>query len=120
MAQRKGGIIFLKIDGVLRQAKGAFSYSLMTSQKEAIVGADSVHGYKETPVAPYIEGEITDATDLDVKALLAITDSTVTLELANGKVIALRGAWFAGDGVTSTDEGNIAVRFEGLTAEEIR
>lgn len=119
MAQRKGGIIFLKVDGQQLSAKGDFSYSLLQSKKEAVIGSDGIHGYKETPVAPYIEGEITDAAALDVKSILDLNASTVTLELANGKVVVLRDAWYAGDGTTSTGEGNIQVRFEGTSIDEI-
>jgi len=42
----------------------------------------------------------------------------VTLQVANGKTIVLRNAWFAGEGTVQTEEGNIAVRFEGLSATE--
>lgn len=121
MSMRKGGIIELQIDGAIYQAKGAFTYGLGKAVREAIVGHDEVHGYKETPVAPFIEGEITDSSDLSLDGLAAVTDSTVTLRLANGKVIALRNAWCTNpDGLgASTEEGNISVRFEGLRAEEV-
>jgi hypothetical protein len=35
-------------------------------------------------------------------------------------VIALRDAWYAADGEGNTEEGNIKVRFEGKSGEEIR
>jgi len=70
---------------------------------------------------PFIEGEITDRAELNLDTLSQITDSTIILELANDKVIALRNGWIVnGDGLTAeTDEGNVKVRFEGLSAEEI-
>lgn len=117
---RRGGIIFLKVNSTQYSAKGNFTYNLGIPKREAIVGSDEVHGYKETPQVPFIEGEITDKDDLDLAALLAAKDATVTLELANGKVIALREAWFASEGTGNTEEGNIGVRFEGMSAEEIR
>jgi ethanolamine utilization protein EutA (predicted chaperonin) len=72
------------------------------------------------PQVAFIEGEITDQSDLDVKGLLRTDDATMTLELANGKVIMLRNAWYAGEGNVQTEEANISVRFEGMSAEEIR
>lgn len=121
MAQRKGGIIFFKIDGVQFSAKGEFTYGLGKNTRTAIVGQDGVHGFSEQPVAPFIEGAFTDAADVDLDAVADVTDSTITLELANGKVVALRNAWCTNpDGLGgSTTEGEIAVRFEGLSAEEI-
>lgn len=116
---RRAGVLYLKIDGAQHDARGSYTYSLGPPKREAIVGADGVHGYKEMPQVPYIEGEITDARDLDLAALQALTESTVTLELANGKTVVLRDAWYAADGTVGTEQANVQVRFEGLSAEEI-
>ena len=117
--QRKGGTIELQIGGVKQDAKGNFSYNLGHAKREAIVGADSVHGFKELPQVAFVEGEITDRGDLDLGSLVDLEDATVMLKIANGKVVMLSGAWFAGEGTGNTDEGNISVRFEGKHAEEI-
>ena len=85
-----------------------------------MVGSDRVHGYTEKPQIPFIEGEITDRNELNLKDLVTLVDATVTLELANGKVIMLREGWYAGEGTGNTDEGNIALRIEGMSAEEVR
>ncbi len=116
---RRSGMIYFKIDARQYAAKGSFTYNLGAAKREAIIGADAVHGYKETPQAPFIEGEITDAADIDVGALLTLDGVTVTLELANGKTVVLRDAWYAGDGNVGTEEANIQIRFEGLGAEEV-
>lgn len=116
---RRGGIIFLKVNGTQLDAKGDFTYNLGKAKRDTVIGADSVHGFTETPQAPFIEGEITDHPDLDLAGLLEVTDATVTLQLANGKTIALRNAWYAGEGTGNSKEGNIGVRFEGLSGEEI-
>lgn len=117
---RRGGTIFLKINGEIYSAKGNFTYNLGAPKRDAIIGADAVHGYKEVPQIPFIEGEITDNPTLDLEALATLENATVTLELANGKVITLRDAWHAGEGTGNTEEGNIAVRFEGMSADEVR
>ncbi len=117
--QRRGGIIQLQVGGVLHDAKGSFTYNLGRPLREAIIGADGVHGYKETPQPAFIEGAITDRGDLDLNALVTVKLKTITLETANGKVIVLRDAWFAGEGSGTTEEGEIAVRFEGASAEEV-
>lgn len=115
---RRAGTIYFKVDGAQYDAKGSFTYNLGSPKRETILGADRVHGYKEMPQAPFIEGEITDRGDLDVAALQAVDDATVTLELANGKTIILRNAWYAADGDIGTEDANIQVRFEGHQAEE--
>lgn len=119
-SKRVGGIIFLKVDGQLYKAKGSFSYNIGEPKREAIVGHDQVHGFKELPQVAKIEGAITDDAQLSLEALLNICDATVTLELGNGKVIVLRDAWFAGDGNASSEEGEIEVMFEGMDGEEVR
>lgn len=120
MSQRRAGIISVAVNGVRYDAKGNYTYNLGRPLREEIVGSDGVHGFKETPQAAFIEGEITDRSDMDLDALVSLTGATVTLELGNGKVIALRDAFFAGEGTGNTEEANIAVRFVGASAEEIR
>lgn len=121
MAQnRVAGLISLKVDGQIYNAKGNFTYNLGRHKKEAVIGADGVHGYKETPQVPFIEGEITDRAAISLQTLCDIENATVTLELANGKVIVIRGAWFAADGTANTEESNVGIRFEGMSGEEIR
>lgn len=117
--QRRAGVVYFKADGQIYDAKGNFTYNLGTPKREAIIGADVVHGYAEKIKVPFIEGEITDRGSLDVAAFQKLTNVTATLELANGKVVVLRNAWYAGEGDIKTEEANIAVRFEGLSAEEV-
>ena len=116
---RIGGILYLKVDGVQRKAKGDFTYNLGVNKKEMKVGSDSVHGYTEIPQVPFIEGAITDEPDLDLKSFFNKKGILATLEVANGKVIQLKDAIYAGDGNVTTAEGEIAVRFEGMSAEEV-
>jgi hypothetical protein len=116
---RRGGIIFVAINGTTQNAKGNWTYNLGEPKATAIVGADTVHGHKEMPQVPFIEGAITDRGNLDLAALLRLRDATVTLQAANGKTIALRDAFYAGEGNVTTEEGEIAVRFEGLQAVEV-
>lgn len=119
MNRRVGGIVFIKVDGGLLQAKGEFTYNLGRPKREAIVGQDFTHGYKESPQVAFIEGSITDKEDLNLENLVLTKDATVTIELANGKTIVLRKAWFAADGNVTSSEGEIEVRFEGIDGEEI-
>lgn len=117
---RVGGLLFVKVNGVQFKAKAtSWTINYGVPKKEGIVGVDQVHGYKELPTQPFIEGTITDDSDLDVKSLIGQRDVTVTAELANGKVAVFRNAWFAGDTDITTEEGEIPFRFEALSAEEV-
>jgi len=119
MSNRLAGVLYLRIDGVQRNVVGNFTYNLGAPKRTAKVGADGVHGFKEMPQAPYIEGEITDQSDLVLADLLNVIDGTITLELANGKSVVQRNSWYAADGNVGTEEANVQIRFEGLSSEEV-
>lgn len=117
MASRVGGTLFVAANGVRLSVKGNWSINPGRPKREGVVGMDQVHGYKETPQVPFIEGEITAMPELDVVAVLELRDATVTAELANGQTAVLRDAWQAAEGTMQTEEGNLPVRFEGLSME---
>jgi len=117
---RVSGIIELKTNGEIQNAKGSFTYNLGRLKKEMIVGQDRVHGYKALPQVPFIEGEITDRGSLNLETFMDADDVTVTLSLANGKVIVLKEGVYAADGDGSTEEANIQARWEGMSCEEVR
>lgn len=117
--QRVAGLIQVQVNGQIYDAKGSWSYNLGRPMREAIIGADSVHGFRETPQVAFIEGAITDRGTLDLAALANGRDLTVSLTLGNGKMVVLSDAWFAGEGTGTSEEAEIAVRWEGANAEEV-
>lgn len=116
---RIGGIIKVKVNSVQEKAKGEFTYHLGVPKREVKVGVDTVHGYVDTPVAPYIEGTLTDRKDLKIIQLMLGDHDTISLQLANGKRITLSDAVFTGEGTGKTGEGEIAVRWDGSSAKEV-
>ncbi|MCP4352290.1 MAG: phage tail protein [Desulfobacterales bacterium] len=114
------GILYLKVDGEMYRAKGDFTYNLGIPKREGLVGSDGVHGFKEVPQVPFIEGAITDMPSLDLEKFCKLNGVNTTLELANGKVITLREAWYAGEGTVNTSESEIPARFEGMGADEVK
>ena len=115
----KTGKIHFYVNGQLMRAKGAFTYNIGNDIKKKIVGADKVHGTKITPQVPFIEGKVTDGSDVDL-AQLQKAEGTITLELMKGKTIAIYEADYASEGTCETDEGEIPVRFEGASGREIK
>ena len=57
MASRIAGILFFKVDGQQFQARGSFKIQPNSTKKTAVVGVDGVHGFKEDPIVPMIDGE---------------------------------------------------------------
>lgn len=117
--QRRAGLIQLQVQGEIQDCGGQFTYNLGRPKRETLIGPDAVHGFKEVPQVAFIEGEIIDRGTLDVTGLVTGKDLTITLTLANGKVIVLRDGWYASEGTASTDDAKIPVRWEGVNAEEI-
>jgi hypothetical protein len=117
---RRSGTVFFKIDGQVYETIASINYNIGKPKREALVGHDTVHGYKELPQVPFCELEIRDSSTLDLDVLLTAKDATITIELANEKTIVFRNAWYAGEGTIGSEEANIQCRFEALAAEEVR
>ena len=101
MGQRLGGILKISYDGIQIPAKGSFV------------------GYTEKPRVPSIKGEITTRNEISLETLLAITNSTITADLANGHSYVLTEAWTKGTFEIDTSEGKFEIEFSGVTCEEI-
>jgi len=112
-----GGTIFLKANGARLQAKGNFQYRRPSVVRETVIGADGPHGYKIQHQAGRIEGEITLDGSLTLAQLQAQTDVTISLETARGDVLTLTGAYFVGEAMANTEEGNVAVAWESSQGE---
>jgi tricorn protease-like protein len=116
---RRAGTISIAVNGEVLDAKGEFTYNLGTPIREPIVGADRIHGFKETPGTPMLKGQVTDRRGLDVRKLANITDATITLVSGTGKTIVFRQAWSGGGFDISTSESAIDVTFYALDAQEV-
>lgn len=117
MANKVAGKMFVKINGDQLAMGGTFSCNFTPELREAVTGLSGIVGYKETPEVPYVEGDCYYTTDIDLAAIHALTDATITVELANGKVGVLRNAWSASRHEVDTAEGTFPVRFEGLSGD---
>lgn len=115
---RIAGICYVKVDGAQYAARGSFEVQPFTTKKEAVVGSDAPHGFKEMPIVPHIKGKFTDLPGISVSALQNITQSTITIECANGKTYILRDAWVRDEITVNTEEGEYEVTFEGLACIE--
>lgn len=116
---RRSGTLYVDVDGTQLEVIGDWTYNINPVKRETLLGADKIHGYKETPKENFIEGEARDSMETNLAALQGVTNSTTRLQLANGKNIILRNAWYAADGDVGTEEANIQIRYEGLSGEEV-
>ena len=119
MAQRIAGIAFLKVDGELYPLRGNFTISPSALERAGIAGQDYIHGYSELPRLPVISGDVSLVQALSMDDVEAVTNSTVTAELANGKTYVLREAWCTSALELNSREGQVRVTFQGVSCDEI-
>jgi len=117
---RIAGVAYLKVDGNQYALRGSLTVSPDAIERAGVAGQDGVHGFTEKPRVPSISGDISDSAGLSLTDLRAIVDSTITVELANGKQYVLRDAWTSDAFELNTVEGQIGVKFEGLKCEEVK
>lgn len=118
MASRVAGIAWLTVDGSQYPLRGNFTVSPSPVERAMIAGQDYVHGYSENPRVPYIAGDVTLVPELSIETVQNITNSTVTAQLANGKNYVLRQAVCTAALELNTKEGQVSVRFEGISCDE--
>lgn len=119
MANRIAGIAFLMVDGNQLALRGDFTVSSSPVERTMLAGQDGVHGYQELPRVPYIEGSVSTVPELNVEDLDGMTDVTVVAQLANSRQYSLIGATCKAALEINTRDGQIRVRWEGLSCEEI-
>jgi hypothetical protein len=112
---RLAGIAYIALGGQNYMLSGELAYSPGTIERESLVGQDRVHGYAEKPRAPFISGSFRDAGTLTVANFNAMTNVTVTLELANGKTVIGRNMWTVEAQEVKTPEATFEVKFEGFS-----
>jgi hypothetical protein len=98
--------------------EGDVKYKVSTKKRETLTGYDGVHGYKETYIAGSISMTFRDSGGLTVSSFNSMTDVTVVLTLANGKVVTGKGMWTVEDQEVDTSEAKFDVKFEGPSVTE--
>lgn len=116
---RIGGILSMRVDGTQYEARGNFQVTPGTVRRTGVAGQDFVHGYIEEPIVPQIRGDFSIGNALSLEQLEQITDSTVQIQLANGRTYVLTDAWVTAAFTIDAHDGKVEVTFEGLTCREI-
>ncbi len=119
MSGRIAGVCYVRVDGRQYDLRGSLIVSISPTERSGVAGQDGVHGFIEMPRVPFISGVFSDTANLSVAELDAIEGATITAELANGKAYILRDAWTKSAHEIDTAQGQVAVRFEGLSGDEL-
>lgn len=114
-----GGIATVRADGRQFALRGSFIVSPSYSERTGVAGMDGPHGYTEAPRIPFISGTLSTLEDLSIEELDGIEDATVQADLINGKSYVLREAWTKSAHEIDTAAGTVAVRWEGMSCDEL-
>lgn len=111
---RIAGTCYLSFDGQRVALAGEFAYQVSGSQREAKMGQDGYHGFKEKPFNGRITGKLRDGSTVSLSTLSGITNATVVAELANGKVVTGRNMFWSGEPAKAdAEEAEIEFTMEG-------
>lgn len=117
MPAASGGLLAgtadVAVDGTTYMVKGDFKYKTGNRKRETLTGSDRVHGFKETPTAPFIAFNLRDWGGLTVKDINNWTDVTCVARLANGKTIIGSAMWTVDEQEVDSNEATFDVRLEG-------
>ncbi len=116
MSNQVTGRVYVSVNGKRLASKEGAKLNFGGVEREAVLGDTGVLGFVEKTAVPFIECTIAHKADTSLKELADIKDTSVTFETDTGKVYMLRNAWTAK--TLEMDKGEIALRFEGITAEE--
>jgi Phage tail tube protein len=108
------GTASVSVDGTTHMVTGDFKYKPGSRKRETLGGMDRIHGFKETPSAPYIAVNLRDWGGLTVADFNSMTDVTVVAQLANGKTIIGRAMWTVDEQEVDSTDAKFDVRFEGV------
>lgn len=106
------------VDGVTYQLEGSLKYKVSSVKREAMVGPDGFHGWKETPIPGSISMSVRDAGDLVVANFNTMRNATVVLSLANGKTVTGRNMGAVDDQEVDTEDAKFDLHFQGPQVSE--
>lgn len=113
------GFAYVTVSGQSFRLAGEGTYRLSTNTRTTLVGQDGVHGYSETPSAGQIKWKCRDGAAVSVSAVSDMTNETILLALANGKMIVARNGWRAGEPPeVSSEDGTFPLEFDSPDVTE--
>ena len=112
------GTAQVTVDGTTYQLEGGLKYSPSKVKREAMMGPDGFHGWKETPIPGSITMALRDAGSLTVADFNAMRNATVVAQLANGKIVVGRNMGSTDSQEVDTEDAKFEVKFEGPQVSE--
>jgi hypothetical protein len=113
----RAGLATLEIDGEVYDLAGDGTYSATVLTREPLIGQSGPQGFSEMPKYGQIGGQIRDAGNLTVSAIMLKTSSSVKLVMINGKTVSGDAMFCTECTEVNTAEGTFNVVFMGTVTE---
>ena len=118
-SRRIAGTAYLTVDGVSYTLQSGLNWSPSQVTRETQMSMDADAGYIEKPMQGFIEGVLRDGKAVTVRDFNAMTNVTVMVELANGKLVVGRNMWTVQAQEVDSEAGTFKVRWESPDVQEV-
>lgn len=112
------GTAFFQADGQTFALVGEVTYRPASPTREMLVGMDGPHGFKSKPGWGQIKAKLRNTSGVSVAAIGQMVNSTITIELANGKTVIGRQMFTTEPPSADAEEAEIEVTWEGPDVTE--
>ncbi|NDV11675.1 phage tail tube protein [Crenobacter caeni] len=112
MGKKAAGTCYIKVDGDQLAVAGGVEVPLTAVEREAINTSAGVF-YSEKDLTPYVKLEAVIPKDFPREKITQSDDMTITVELANGSVYVLSGAFLINPAALKGDDGKAELEFNG-------
>lgn len=113
-APRLAGTCYFKVDSEQLELSGKVEVPLTSKTRTALPSHTGVAGFKEEHRTPYIKATLFIPENFPRKTLDNMEEGSVTVELANGTVYTLSGAFVVGEPSYDSEAGTAEYEFNGL------
>ena len=113
------GRVRVTAKGKLLRTKAGAKLNLGGVSRNTQKGDSGVLGFTEETMEPSIDCVVIHASDTDLEELKNMTDESVQFETDTGVTYVLRNAWVENTIELTAGEGEVPVKFVGITAERV-
>lgn len=110
---RIAGMATFFINGASYSTDGQFTVKIQDTKRNPIMDSNGTVHYSEEFVPSMISGNILTTPNLNPDVITALTNATVMVQLKNGSTGMLDEAFFTGDANVTTQDGQMAIEFQG-------
>ena len=111
------GRAFITVAGKRLASKEGAKLGFGNLERTAELGDAGVLGYKEKSTVPFVECTVAHNADMSLREYADMVDVTVSFDTDSNRSFVLRNAWNAK--MLELDKGDISLRFEGMSCEEV-